>query len=127
VVAQSYPDVVIKVYYPKESASNATVMRADPPGVAHGGLMSIVLHLHASCKRAFFLSSSSSKTAAIRIRLIGAKSSVQDSWCKIRLYKSRIKKSVQEAVAVLIAHAAIHTDDRRGQKQHYCHTVAHRQ
>jgi hypothetical protein len=72
-VAQSCPDVVIKVYYPKESARNAAVMRADPPGVAHGGLMSILLHLHASCKRTYSLSSFSSKTAAIRIRLIGAK------------------------------------------------------
>jgi hypothetical protein len=80
VVAQSCPDVVIKVYYPKESARNAAVMRADPPGVAHGGLMSILLHLHASCKRTYSLSSFSSKTAAIRIRLSAQTSSMQDPW-----------------------------------------------
>jgi cystathionine gamma-synthase len=52
-LAQSYPDVVVKVYYPKKSAKKAAVRWTDLPGVGHGGL-SIVVHPHASCKRAFF-------------------------------------------------------------------------
>jgi cystathionine gamma-synthase len=51
---KSRSDVVEKVYYPHESAHYAAVMRTDRPGVGYGGLMSIVLHPHHSCQRAFF-------------------------------------------------------------------------
>jgi cystathionine gamma-synthase len=53
-LAQSHPDLVAQVYYPKDSTNYASVMRTNRPGVGYGGLMSIVLHPHVCCQRAFF-------------------------------------------------------------------------
>jgi cystathionine gamma-synthase len=53
-LVQSHPDLVAQVYYPQDSTNYASVMRTNRPGVGYGGLMSIVLHPHVSCQRAFF-------------------------------------------------------------------------